>query len=262
MKSVKNAKRVVFKVGTSTLTHDSGKLNFRRIEKLSRTLADLANSGLEVVLVSSAAISAGCAKLGITERPHSTAEKQAIAAVGQSELMKVYEHYFSDFGHPVGQILITKDELDREKVFENARSTFNTLIRMGCIPIVNENDSVSYDEIEFGDNDTLSAYVSVVCGADALVILSDIDGLYDSDPHANPDAKLIPRVDELTDEIRACAGGAGTKRGTGGLITKIHAAEIVCPKGIPMYIINGADPDLLYDLRDGKEVGTLFAAGE
>ena len=262
MKSVKNAKRVVFKVGTSTLTHKSGKLNFRRIERLARTLSDLANSGLEVVLVSSAAISAGCAKLGISERPHSTAEKQAIAAVGQSELMKVYEHYFSDFGHPVGQILITKDELDREKVFENARSTFNTLIRMGCIPIVNENDSVSYDEIEFGDNDTLSAYVSVVCGADALVILSDIDGLYDSDPHTNPDAKLIPRVDELTDEIRACAGGAGTKRGTGGLITKLHAAEIVCPKGIPMYIINGADPDLLYDLRDGKQIGTLFAAGE
>ncbi|MBQ3101329.1 MAG: glutamate 5-kinase [Clostridia bacterium] len=262
MKSVKNAKRVVFKVGTSTLTHESGKLNFRRIERLARTLADLANSGLEVVLVSSAAISAGCAKLGITERPHSTSEKQAIAAVGQSELMKVYEHYFSDFGHPVGQILITKDELDREKVFENARSTFNTLIKMGCIPIVNENDSVSYDEIEFGDNDTLSAYVSLVCGADALVILSDIDGLYDSDPHANPDAKLIPRVDEITDEIRACAGGAGTKRGTGGLITKIHAADIVCPKGIPMYIINGADPDLLYDLRDGKQVGTLFAAGE
>ena len=262
MKSVKNAKRVVFKVGTSTLTHESGKLNFRRIERLARTLSDLANSGLEVVLVSSAAISAGCAKLGITERPHSTAEKQAIAAVGQSELMKVYEHYFSDFGHPVGQILITKDELDREKVFENARSTFNTLIKMGCIPIVNENDSVSYDEIEFGDNDTLSAYVSVVCGADALVILSDIDGLYDSDPHANPDAKLIPRVDKLTDEIRACAGGAGTKRGTGGLITKLHAAEIVCPKGIPMYIINGADPDLLYDLRDGKQIGTLFAAGE
>ena len=262
MKSVKNAKRVVFKVGTSTLTHESGKLNFRRIERLARTLADLANSGLEVVLVSSAAISAGCAKLGITERPHSTSEKQAIAAVGQSELMKVYEHYFSDFGHPVGQILITKDELDREKVFENARSTFNTLIKMGCIPIVNENDSVSYDEIEFGDNDTLSAYVSLVCGADALVILSDIDGLYDSDPHANPDAKLIPRVDEITDEIRACAGGAGTKRGTGGLITKIHAADIVCPKGIPMYIINGADPDLLYDLREGKQVGTLFAAGE
>lgn len=262
MKSVKNAKRVVFKVGTSTLTHDSGKLNFRRIEKLARTLSDLANSGLEVVLVSSAAISAGCAKLGISERPHSTAEKQAIAAVGQSELMKVYEHYFSDFGHPVGQILITKDELDRQKVFDNARNTFNTLIRMGCIPIVNENDSVSYDEIEFGDNDTLSAYVSLVCGADALVILSDIDGLYDSDPHTNPDAKLIPRVDELTDEIRACAGGAGTKRGTGGLITKLHAAEIVCPKGIPMYIINGADPDLLYDLRDGKQIGTLFAAGE
>ncbi len=260
MKSVKNAKRVVFKVGTSTLTHDNGKLNFRRIEKLARTLADLANSGLEVVLVSSAAISAGCAKLGITERPHSTAEKQAIAAVGQSELMKVYEHYFSDFGHPVGQILVTKDELDREKVFENAKSTFNTLIKMNCIPIVNENDSVSYDEIEFGDNDTLSAYVAVVCEADALVILSDIDGLYDSDPHTNPDAKLIPRVDTVTDEIRACAGGAGTKRGTGGLITKIHAAEIVCPKGIPMYIVNGADPEVLYDLRDGKEIGTLFAA--
>ena len=260
MKNLENAKRVVFKVGTSTLTHPNGTPDFRKFEKIAQTLSDLHNSGLEVVLVSSAAISAGCSKLGLSGRPSSTAEKQAVAAVGQSELMRIYDHFFAEFGHKVAQILLTRDELDRDKVRENAASTFDTLIGMGVIPIVNENDSLSYDEIEFGDNDTLSAHVALLCRADALVLMSDIDGFYDADPHTDPDAKLIARVDMITDAIRQCAGGAGTRRGTGGLVTKLNAAEIVTAAGIPMYIINGSKPELIYDLRAGKSAGTLFAA--
>lgn len=251
-------KRIVVKVGSSTLTHENSRLNLRRLEALTRVLSELKNAGIEIVLVSSAAISAGVAKLGLEKRPSTTVEKQAVAAVGQSELMKVYEHFFDMFGHPVGQILITKDELDNPTVYANAENTFNTLLKMNCIPIVNENDSMSCAEIEFGDNDTLSAYVALICKADALVILSDIDGLYEEDPRKNPDAKLIKRVTAVTDEIRACAGGAGSDRGTGGLITKLNAAEIVMPHGIPMHIVNGADPAVLYRLHDGEDVGTLF----
>ena len=262
MKTAADARRIVFKVGTSTLTHPNGSPDFRKFEKIAQTLSDVHNAGLEVVLVSSGAISAGSAKLGVAERPTSTSEKQAVSAVGQSELMRIYDHYFAMFGHKVAQILLTRDELDRAPVRENASSTFDTLIGMGVIPIVNENDSLSYYEIEFGDNDTLSAHVALLCKADALVLLSDIDGFYSADPHTDPSARLIDRVDEITDEIRACAGGAGTRRGTGGLVTKLNAAQIVTEAGIPMYIINGARPELIYDLRDGKSVGTLFAAKE
>ena len=261
MKTAANAHRIVFKVGTSTLTHKNGKLDLRRFEAIAQTLADLANAGTEVVLVSSAAISAGCAKMGVDERPVSTAGKQAMAAIGQSELMRMYDHFFGKFGRKVAQILLTRDELEREQVCRNAENTFDSLIGMGCVPIVNENDSVSYYEIEFGDNDTLSAHVAILCRADALVILSDIDGFYDADPHADPGARLIERVDRITDELRACAGGAG-RRGTGGLVTKLNAAEIATAAGIPMYIINGSRPELIYDLRDGKSVGTFFAANE
>ncbi len=262
MKTAANAKRIVVKVGTSTLTHQNGTPDFRRFEKIAQTLSDLHNSGLEIVLVSSGAISAGCAKLGIAERPASIPGKQAVSAVGQSELMRIYDHYFAEFGHKVAQILLTRDELDREHVRENAASTFDTLIGMGVVPIVNENDTLSYYEIEFGDNDTLSAHVALLCRADALVLLSDIDGFYDSDPRTDPSSRLIERVDEITDELRACAGGAGTGRGTGGLVTKLNAAETVTAAGIPMYIINGSDPGLLYDLRDGKSAGTFFSAKE
>ncbi|MBQ7160746.1 MAG: glutamate 5-kinase [Clostridia bacterium] len=262
MKTAANAKRIVFKVGTSTLTHPNGKPDFRKFEMIAQTLSDMQNSGLEVVLVSSGAISAGCAKLGIAERPSTTAGKQAVSAVGQSELMRVYDHYFAEFGHKVAQILLTRDELDRETVRENAASTFDTLIGMGVIPIVNENDSLSYYEIEFGDNDTLSAHVALLCRADALILLSDIDGFCNADPRSDPNARLIERVDEITDEIRAYAGGAGTRRGTGGLVTKLNAAEIVTAAGIPMYIINGSKPELIYDLREGRSAGTFFAAKE
>ena len=262
MAKLKDCKRIVVKVGTSTLTHESGSLNIRRMEGIVRILSDFKNSGHEIVLVSSGAVSAGIAKTKLGRRPASVMEKQAMAAVGQSELMKVYEHYFSDFGHPVGQILITKDELDREKVFDNARSTFNTLIKMGCIPIVNENDSVSYDEIEFGDNDTLSACVALICHADALIIFSDIDGLYDSDPRKNKNARLIEHVAEIDDTILACAGGVGSDRGTGGMLTKLNAAQIATAAGIPMQILNGRDPRVLYRVIEGEHVGTYFEAKE
>ncbi len=261
MKTINDAKRIVFKVGSSTLTHENGKLNLRRIEKLATVLSDLKNMGKEVVLVSSGAISAGCGRIGLDKRPDDTPGKQAMAAIGQSELMRVYEHYFSMFGQVIGQILITKEEIDNPKVKQNAHNTFDRLLSMGCIPIVNENDSMSFEEIEFGDNDTLSAVVATICSADSLVILSDIDGLYDADPRKDPDAMLIPVVTELTDEIVACAGGAGSDRGTGGLITKLHAAEITMEAGIPMYIVNGNDPAILYDLCEGKKRGTFFAPG-
>ncbi len=258
MENIGSKKRIVVKVGTSTLTHKSGKLNFKRIEKLVMTLSDLANAGNEVVLVSSGAISAGCAKIGAEKRPEDTPGKQAMAAIGQGELMRVYEHFFSMFGHTPAQILITKEEIDNPKVRQNAQNTFNTLLSMGCVPIVNENDSVSFEEIEFGDNDTLSAVVATVCHADLLVILSDIDGLFNADPRTDPTAQLIEVVEELTDEIKGYAGGAGTSRGTGGLVTKLHAAQITMDAGIPMYVCNGEDPAILYGIANGQRVGTYF----
>lgn len=258
MNIVKDAKRVVVKIGSSTLTHENFRMNLRRIEALTRVLSELKNAGKEIVLVSSGAISAGVAKMGLSSRPKATEEKQALAAVGQSELMRIYEHFFSMFGHPVAQILLTKDIMENPTARKNAENTFATLLKMGCIPIVNENDSISFDEIEFGDNDTLSAYISVICRADCLVILSDIDGLYDSDPHRNPEARLIATVSRIDDKILGYAGGAGSNRGTGGLITKLHAAQIVTAEGIPMFIVNGQNPEILYDLCEGKHVGTYF----
>ncbi len=258
MNIIKEAKRIVVKIGSSTLTHDNFKMNFRRIEAIARVLSDFRNSGKEVVLVSSGAVSAGISKMGMDHRPSKIEQKQALAAVGQSELMSIYSHFFSMFGQTVAQILVTRDVMENPTAHKNAENTFATLLGMGCIPIVNENDTVAIEEFEFGDNDTLSACVALLCHADALIILSDIDGLYDSDPHKNPNARLIPEVHEINDEILSYAGGAGSNRGTGGLITKLHAAEIVMPKGIPMFIVNGENPEILYDLLDGKHVGTYF----
>ncbi len=258
MNIIKDAKRIVIKIGSSTLTHSNFRMNLRRIEAIARVLSDFRNSGKDVVLVSSGAVSAGVAKMGLDCRPKETEKKQAFAAIGQSELMSIYGHFFSMFSQTVAQILVTRDVMENPTARHNAENTFATLLRMGCIPIVNENDTVAIEEFDFGDNDTLSAYVSVLCHADALIILSDIDGLYDSDPHKNPDAKLIPSVPEITDEILSYAGGAGSNRGTGGLITKLHAAQIVLPHKIPMFIVNGEDPEILYELLDGKHVGTCF----
>jgi len=258
MNIIKNASRIVFKIGTSTLTHDTGKFNLHRIDKLARVLSDFKNAGKEVILVSSGAIAGGMAKLRMDHRPSTIEERQAMSAVGQTELMRVYDQSFSTYSHTVAQILLTKDVIDNESARQNAENTFNTLLKMHCIPIVNENDTVSFDEIKVGDNDTLSAYVTLICKADALVILSDIDGLYDSDPRTNLGANLIHTVAKIDETILGYAGGAGTEMGTGGLITKLHAAEIVCENGVPMFIVNGKNPEILYDMFEGTNVGTYF----
>ena len=259
MSMLQNSRRLVVKVGTSTLTHATGALNLRRIGALVRVLSDFKNAGKEIVLVSSGAVSAGVAKIGAA-RPSTIAEKQAMAAIGQSELMGLYDQLFSLYGHTVAQILLTRDVVDNPVRRELAENTFESLLSMGCVPIVNENDPVSTDELtKFGGNDILSAYVSRVCHADVLINLSDVDGLYDKDPRKYSDARLISRVDALSNEVYASAGGAGTERGTGGMEAKLHAAALATEAGIPMYIMNGHDPDILYRLLDGEVVGTYFA---
>ena len=257
----RDSRRIVVKVGTSTLTHSTGHLNLRQIEKLVKVLSDMKNWGMQVILVSSGAVSAGVAKMGFGRIPSLPEEKQAMAAIGQSELMKIYDRFFSDYGHTVAQILMTKDVLSNPVRKSAAENTFNRLLEMNCIPIVNENDSVSTDELtKFGGNDILSALVAQVCEADLLINLSDVDGLYDSDPRSNPDAHIIERVEEIGDELYSKAGGAGTDRGTGGMIAKLNAAKIVTESGIPMFILNGHDPEILYVLLDGGHVGTYFCA--
>lgn len=251
---------IVVKVGTSTLTYDGGGINIRRVEKLVKVLSDIKNSGKSIILVSSGAIGVGMGKLGIAKRPECTRDKQALAAIGQCELMNYYSRLFGEYNHNVAQILLTKDVVSDPVRNENAANTFERLLQLGIVPIVNENDTVSTEQIEFGDNDTLSATVACLAKAGLLVILSDIDGLYDSDPRENKNARLIPQIDKIDKSVEALAGGAGTSRGTGGMITKIHAAEAATSAGIDMIIANGADPDILYDIMDGKSVGTLFKA--
>lgn len=252
--------RIVVKIGSNTLTHDTGKLDLRRMELLVRILSDFKNAGHEIVLVSSGAVAAGIARLRLGRRPESTEEKQALAAIGQAELMQVYENFFATYGYTVGQMLMTKDIIDNPERRTNAQNTFRELLKLGCVPIVNENDPISTEELKFGGNDTLSAYVALVCGADLLINMSDIDGLYDSDPRKNPDAKLIDRVEVIDDTVISYAGGAGSERGTGGMITKIKAAQIVTDAGIPMLIVNGKNPEILYQISDGEHIGTYFAA--
>ncbi len=266
MDAAKN--KIVVKVGTSTLTHEGGTLNFRSFDMLARVLSDIQNMGNDVILVSSGAIAVGQSKLSMAERPTDISLKQAAAAVGQCELMHLYDKFFSDYGKTVAQILLTGDDINCPEIKQNLMSTFDSLLSLGIIPIVNENDSVSYAEIEqpgeheehkvFGDNDTLSAVVAVLCGADKLVLLSDIDGLYEGDPNAEPEPRLIREVRVIDDEIRALAGGAGTNRGTGGMVTKLQAAELATSRGIDMYITNGQKPETLYDIIESRPAGTLF----
>lgn len=256
---IASAKRIVVKVGTSTLTYDNGRMNLNRIDKLVMSLCDLANRGKEVVLVSSGAIGVAIGKLGLEKKPDDMATKQAIAAVGQCELMMLYDRLFGTYNRTVAQILLTREDIEQKRRADNTKNTFNRLIDMGIIPIVNENDTVSYEEIEIGDNDTLSAVVATLVDADLLVLLSDIDGLYDSDPHKNADAKLLSVVDNV-ESVRYMASGAGTARGTGGMITKLDAAKLATDNGINMIITNGAKSDVLYDIMDGKIHGTLFCA--
>ena len=247
----KNLRRVVIKVGTSSLTHET-------IEGLVRVISDLHNRGIEVVLVSSGAVGAGVGKLNLPEKPTEIRKKQALAAIGQATLVSIYDRFFSEYGHFTAQVLLTKFILDDDERRQNTKNTFETMFEYGAIPIVNENDVISTYELEFGDNDTLSAYIAQLVDAELLVILSDIDGLYDSNPAENPDAKLISLVENIDQNVLSAAGGAGSRRGTGGMITKLKAAEIVTSSGIDMIITNGANPQNLYDIFDAKSVGTLF----
>lgn len=261
MFDIKDKKRIVIKVGTSTLTHKTGRLNIRRVEKLVKILSDIQNSGREVVLVSSGAVGLGMSKMNLGEKPRDTAMKQACAAVGQCELMYMYDKLFGEYNLTVAQILLTRNILDTPRK-NNVENTFEKLISHSIIPVVNENDTVAIDELEleFGENDSLAAHVGIFCRADMLIILSDIDGFFDGNPKDNPDAKIIPIVGKIDDRIRSLAGGAGSKLGSGGMITKINAAEIAMNAGIDMAILNGRNPAVLYDLLDGKQVGTIFTA--
>ena len=258
MKNFKDAKKIVIKIGSSSLTYDTGLINMRQIESLCKIISDIRNSGRNVVLVSSGAVAVGTAKLGLKEYPKTTAERQAAAAVGQSELMYLYDKFFGDYNHKIAQVLLTRDDIETEKRKRNIENTFSQLEEWGTIPIINENDTVSVEEIEIGDNDTLSAIVAALTKADGLVLMSDIDGLYDSNPNENKDAKLIPIVEKIDEEIEKMAGGAGTQRGTGGMATKIAAAKIATKAGCAMCIMNSKNMHRLYDLLDGKQVGTVF----
>lgn len=260
MGKVSDKKRIVVKVGTSTLTHSTGMLNIRRIELLVKVLSDLKNCGKEIILVTSGAIGVGCGKLGLKTRPTDTPSKQAIAAIGQCELMYFYDKQFAVYNHTVAQVLLTKDIVEDDIRKLNCENTLTKLLNIGAIPIINENDTVSVEEIEFGDNDTLSAVVADLVDADLLIILSDIDGLYDKDPHKDSSAKLISTVEGIDDYIFSLAEGSGSKHGTGGMITKIQAAKIANESGIDMIIMNGKDPNTLYDLFENKPVGTIFKA--
>ncbi len=260
---LKEAEILVVKVGTSTLTYENGKVNLGRMEQLCRTLSDLQNSGKKLVLVSSGAIGVGMGKIGLQQRPEETEKKQALAAIGQCELMFLYDKFFGEYNQTVAQVLLTADVVDEDRSRRNVQNTFGELLSMGVIPVVNENDTVETSELEgrnFGDNDTLSAVVAGLCGAQGLVILTDIDGLYDSDPRKNPHAKRIARVEKITPEIEGLAGGAGSSRGTGGMATKLKAARMAVSQGIPMAIVSGSDVQSLYRLMRGEDIGTVFPA--
>ena len=250
--------RIVIKLGTSTLAHPTGHLNIRLVEELCKTISDIKNAGHQVILVSSGAIGMGVGKLGLLERPKDIPTKQAAAAVGQCELMYTYDKLFGEYNHTVAQLLITGEDIRTQQRHDNFSNTLNRLLELGALPIINENDTVSTDEIVIGDNDTLAAYVAESVKAELLILLSDINGLYTADPHSNPDAKLIPVIDALTDEIYALAGASSTKQGTGGMVTKLRAAAIATEAGCDMVIANGSNPGSLYDILDGKAVGTRF----
>lgn len=254
--------RIVIKVGTSTLAHAGGRMNIRRVELLCKVLSDLKNAGNQIVLVSSGAIGMGVGKLGLQGRPEDMPGKQAAAAIGQCELMYTYDKLFAQYNHTVAQILLTADDIQDRRHSSYVHDTLERLLQWGVLPVVNENDAVAIDEIgihtTIGENDTLSAIVAKLINADLLVLLSDIDGLYTADPHADPDATLIPVVERITPEILALAGGAGTALGSGGMATKLKAAQIAMDAGIDMVIMNGENPEQLYALSDGKPIGTRF----
>lgn len=250
--------RIVIKIGTSTLAHKTGNLNIRRVEQLCKVLSDLKNYGHEIVLVSSGAIGMGIGKLGLRERPSDMPSKQAAAAIGQCELMYTYDKLFSEYHHNVAQILLTGSDIQDAQRRENFHNTLFRLLELGAIPIINENDTIATEEIVIGDNDTLAAVVAESVNAELLILLSDIEGLYTADPKKDPSASMLHTVTEITPEILALAGGSGSVLGTGGMATKLHAAQTVNAAGIDMVIANGSDPDILYAIVDGERVGTRF----
>ncbi len=257
---LKKAKRIVVKVGTSTLVYGSGRLNLLRIEKLVREISDLSNQGKEVVLVSSGAIAAGLGKLGLEKKPDSIPQKQAVAAIGQGVLMHIYEKFFAEYGKTMGQILLTKENSVRHHQFVHSRNALLALLQMGAIPVINENDAVAVDEIKIGDNDNLSATVATLVDADALIILSDIEGVFTANPQTDASASLIDEISEITPEVELLAGGAGTKLGTGGMSTKIEAAKVSISSGVTMVIAEGKRDGILHALLNGETVGTIFPA--
>ena len=250
--------RIVIKIGTSTLAYATGQLNIRRVEALCKTMSDIRNAGHELILVSSGAIGMGVGKLGLRERPRDIPGKQAAAAVGQCELMYIYDKLFSEYHHTVAQLLITADNLTNETRHGNFTNTLTRLLELGVVPVINENDTVATEEIVIGDNDTLAANVAKSVGARLLILLSDIDGLYTADPHADPNARLLPVVRRMDEDIKKLAGVSSTTQGTGGMVTKLRAAEICLGCGCEMVIANGNNPAALYDIVEGKPVGTRF----
>lgn len=260
MATLKNVKRVVIKVGTSTLTHDTGKTNIRQMKKLVSVISDIVNAGMEVALVTSGAIGVGVGKLGLKERPTTTAGKQAAATVGQCELMFMYDKMFSEYGHTVGQFLVTKRDVENEECRDNLINAFERTFEYGAIPVINENDAVAVEEIVFGDNDSLSAIVGRLINADALLILTDTNGLYNKDPNEDENAKIIPVVETITEGLFEIAGGKGSKFGTGGMITKLQAAQIATEAGIDTIVMNGSEPENIYRVLEGHQVGTFFVA--
>lgn len=250
--------RIVVKVGTSTLAHSTGNINIRHVEELCKVMSDLKNAGHEMILVSSGAIGMGVGKLSLKEKPSDMPTKQAAAAVGQCELMYTYDKLFSEYNHTVAQILLTGLDLEDDERYHNIQNTMNRLLELNVLPVINENDTVSTQEIAVGDNDTLGAIVAVSMKADLLVLLSDIDGLYTADPHKDKNAELISLVTEITPEIEALGGGKGSSLGTGGMVTKLNAAKLCMSKGTDMIIANGSNPSVLYDIVDGKKIGTKF----
>lgn len=252
--------RIVVKVGTSTLAYQNGNLNIRRVETLCKVLSDLKNAGHELIFVSSGAIGMGVGKLMLKERPADIPSKQACAAVGQCELMYTYDRLFSEHNHTVAQILLTGSDIHYASRLNNFKNTMNRLLELQAIPVINENDTVVTDEIEIGDNDTLSAIVADIMSADLLILLTDIDGLYTADPHTNPNAKHIDVVEDIDDNIMAFGSGSSSALGTGGMATKLQAAKIATTAGCDMVIVDGSEPVVLYDVVEGKRVGTRFVS--
>ena len=257
VESIKKSNRIVIKIGSSSLTHATGKLNLKRIENLAKAVSDFTNMGKEIILVSSGAVSAGTGKLGMKAPLVKIEDKKAAAAVGQAELMDIYNRFFSSFGIKIAQLLLTRDVIENEVMRKEAEETFSVLINMGCVPIVNENDAVSSAELKFSGNDILAAYVSKLCKADLLINLSDRDGLYDKNPAKFKNAKLVRHVKAITPEVLSYAGGAGSF-GTGGFVTKLQAAQMISEEGTPMVIANAKDPDILYAILEGRVAGTYI----